>query len=188
MRIVAGSFRGRRLAAPRGLDVRPTSDRVREAVFSILGDMHGMIVLDMFAGTGAMGLEALSRGAAAATFVEIDRQALDVVRRNIAATVTDNPEAIEVIKGDASRVARTLALGDQHFDLIFYDPPYDSTRQLIADMADSVPPLASAGSRIVLEVSARHEDEIPLAAEAWGAEITMQRSYGDTSIAILQMP
>src|SRR6187402_501505 len=101
MRIVAGTFRGRRLAAPRGRDVRPTSDRVREALFSMLGPLDGLEVLDLFAGTGAMGLEALSCDAAFATFVEIDRQAHEVVRRNVDAIVSGDRESAEVIKGDA---------------------------------------------------------------------------------------
>src|SRR5688500_13031093 len=99
MRIVAGNFRGRRLAAPRGRDVRPTSDRVRAALFSILGDVEGASVLDLFAGTGAMGLEAVSRGAVHATFVEIDRQAMDVVRRNVDATVSGDGVTTKLVKG-----------------------------------------------------------------------------------------
>ncbi|MCW2949305.1 MAG: rsmD, partial [Thermoleophilia bacterium] len=123
MRIVAGEFRGRRLAAVRGADVRPTSDRVREAVFSILGDIEGACVLDLFAGTGAMGLEALSRGSSEATFVEIDRQAHEVVRRNIDATVSGDTRRTTLIKGDAERVVRSLALAGERFDLVFFDPP-----------------------------------------------------------------
>src|ERR671934_2307496 len=84
MRVVAGRFGGRRLRAPRGRDTRPTSDRVREALFSILGPMEDARVLDLFAGSGALGIEALSRGAAHATFVERDRAAADVIRRNLA--------------------------------------------------------------------------------------------------------
>jgi 16S rRNA (guanine966-N2)-methyltransferase len=123
MRIVAGTYRGRRLAAPRGRDVRPTADRVREALFSILGPIDGLVVLDLFAGTGAMGLEALSRGAASATFVEIDRQAHEVVRRNIDATIAGERRDTDLIKGDAARVVRSLALAGRRFDLVFFDPP-----------------------------------------------------------------
>lgn len=187
MRIVAGEFRGRRLAAVRGADVRPTSDRVREAVFSILGDIEGVVVLDLFAGTGAMGLEALSRGAAAATFVEIDRQAHEVVRRNIDATVTGDTRRTQLIKGDAERVVRSLALAGEHFDLVFFDPPYDHTEQLLASTRASLPTVCSTGSRIVLELATRHVQLVEAAASAWDADIVLQRAYGDTSIAILAL-
>ena len=187
MRIVAGEFRGRRLAAVRGADVRPTSDRVREAVFSILGDIDGSVVLDLFAGTGAMGLEALSRGAAAATFVEIDRQAHEVVRRNIDATVTADSRRTALIKGDAERVVRSLALAGERFDLVFFDPPYDHTEQLLDSTRASLPTICSAGSRVVLELATRHKDLVEEAALAWGAEVVLKRAYGDTSIAILEL-
>ena len=87
MRVVAGAFRGRRLHAPRGQRTRPTADRVREALFSMLGEVDGARVLDLFAGSGALGIEALSRGAASAVFVESDARAAGVVRRNLEAVV-----------------------------------------------------------------------------------------------------
>jgi 16S rRNA (guanine966-N2)-methyltransferase len=186
MRIVAGEFRGRRLAAVRGADVRPTSDRVREAVFSILGDIHGLVVLDLFAGTGAMGLEALSRGAVDATFVEIDRQAHEVVQRNIDATVT-NDRRTALIKGDAERVVRSLALAGERFDLVFFDPPYDHTERLLDSTRASLPTICGAGSRVVLELATRHKDLVDEAALAWGAEVLLKRAYGDTAIAILEL-
>ncbi len=85
MRVVAGAFKGRRLQAPRGGRTRPTADRVREALFSMLGDVSGAAVLDLYAGSGALGIEALSRGAGSATFVERDQQAVAALRRNLAA-------------------------------------------------------------------------------------------------------
>src|SRR2546423_9976132 len=91
MRVVAGAYRGRRIEAPRGRSTRPTSDRVREAVFSILGPIEGLRVLDLFAGSGALGIEALSRGAAEAVFVDSDPRAIVVVRRNLAAVGADAP-------------------------------------------------------------------------------------------------
>lgn len=187
MRIVAGMYRGRRLAAPRGRDVRPTADRVREALFSILGDLEGLEVLDLFAGTGALGLEALSRGAARVTFVEIDRQAHEVVRRNIDATVTDRAEVTELIKGEATRVVRSLALAERRFDLVFFDPPYDRSAELVADTARSLPTVCGHGARVVLELATRHRDVIAAAALAWGARIELERAYGDTVIAILEL-
>lgn len=188
MRIVAGTFRGRRLAAPRGRDVRPTADRVREALFSILGDIHGLDVLDLFAGTGAMGLEALSRGARAATFVEIDRQAHEVVRRNIDATITDGAQDhVDLIKGDAVRVVRSLALADSRFDLVFFDPPYDQTAELVASMRDTLPTICAPGARVVVEVATRHRNVIAEAAAGWAADLDLERAYGDTVVGILTL-
>ena len=184
MRIVAGAFKGRRLAAPRGSDVRPTADRVREAVFSMLGPVDGDVVLDLFAGTGALGLEALSRGAGGATFVEIDRQAHEVVRRNIDATVTGDRHAIDLVKGDAARVVRSLALADRRFDLVFFDPPYDRTADLVAATVDSLPTVCSTDARIVLEVATRHRDVVAQAVAGWDAELLTERTYGDTVVAI----
>ncbi len=185
MRIVAGKFRGRRLAAPRGRDVRPTADRVREALFSILGSVEGEDVLDLFAGTGALGLEALSRGARSATFVEIDRQAHEVVRRNIDATLSSGEERAELVKGDATRVVRSLALVQERFDLVFFDPPYDRTAELVAELRETLPTICAQDARVVLEVATRHRDVIADAAAQWAAEVQVERAYGDTVIGIL---
>ncbi|MCW2928556.1 MAG: methyltransferase [Thermoleophilia bacterium] len=187
MRIVAGTYKGRRLAAPRGRDVRPTADRVREALFSILGDLHGLEVLDLFAGTGAMGLEALSRGAARATFVEIDRQAHEIVRRNVDATLTDGTAAAEVIKGEATRTVRSLALAERRFDLVFFDPPYDRTAELVDETRRSLPTVCGPDARVVIELAVRHREVIAEAAAGWGASLELERSYGDTVVGILRL-
>ncbi|MDP9020580.1 MAG: 16S rRNA (guanine(966)-N(2))-methyltransferase RsmD [Actinomycetota bacterium] len=123
MRVVAGRARGRRLVSPRGRAVRPTSDRVREATFNALtslGALEDASVLDLFAGSGALGIEALSRGAAAATFVDHDPSALATVRSNLAATGLAS--AATVVRSDASRF---VASGPGRFDLALLDPPYD---------------------------------------------------------------
>jgi len=122
-RIIAGRFRGRRLSVPDGKDVRPTTDRMRERLFSILGHsrypaMAGAQVADIFAGTGALGLESLSRGAAHVTFVEKARSSLDCLRSNIASL--DATQATTTIASDAATVAPT----ETTFDFIFMDPPY----------------------------------------------------------------
>lgn len=120
MRVVAGSAKGRRLVTPPGLDTRPTSDRVREAVFNALGSIDavaGAKVLDLFAGSGALGIEALSRGAAAAVFVDISAPALDAVRTNLETTGLEGT----VVRIDAHRY------DDGPFDLALLDPPYDTT-------------------------------------------------------------
>jgi 16S rRNA (guanine966-N2)-methyltransferase len=120
VRIVAGRFKGRRLKGPAGPGLRPTSDRLRETLFNVLrGRVEDARVLDAFAGTGAVGLEALSRGASHVTFVERDRQALQVLLANIAACRVE--ELSSVKRGDFTRVIEAGAV----FDLVFLDPPYE---------------------------------------------------------------
>jgi|SRR5664280_153471 len=128
MRVIGGDYRGRRLSAPVGANVRPTSDRVREAVFNILyslGGVEGLQVADLFAGTGAMGIEALSRGAASVTFVERDPRSVDAVRSNLVAVGLQDAEALgdaTVVRADVdSWVTQTAS----RYDLVLCDPPYD---------------------------------------------------------------
>lgn len=122
MRVVAGSLRGRAIEAPEGDATRPTTDRAREALFNALnslGAIDGAQVLDLYAGSGALGIEALSRGAASCTFVERDRRALDAIRSNISHLgIADRSK---VVAGDVS----TLLAGLRRFDLVLADPPYD---------------------------------------------------------------
>jgi len=122
-RIIAGEARGRRLKVPRGDRVRPTTDRVRESMFGALGslvDLAGAVVLDAFAGSGALGLEALSRGAAHATFVERHRATLAILRGNVAAL--DFADRCRIVSGD---VLGWLGTAEESFDVAFCDPPYD---------------------------------------------------------------
>ena len=123
LRIVAGRFRGRRLLCPPGLDVRPTADRVKETLYNVLQpDLPGASVLDLYAGTGNLGLEALSRGAGRVVLVERAPAALAILRRNLDALGARGQ--VEVVRGDALRY---LARGDlQPFDIVVADPPYDS--------------------------------------------------------------
>src|SRR3954468_19185417 len=118
MRIIAGAHRGRRIAAPKGRDTRPTSDRVRENAFNLIGPVDDAEVLDLFAGSGAMGLEALSRGAARATFVDVDRDACRVIDANLDKLGL----RATVLCQDA---LRTLAQETRRYDLVLCDPPYD---------------------------------------------------------------
>lgn len=121
MRIIAGEFRGRQLKPPSDRRVRPTADRVREAWFSILGaDLHGARVVDLFAGSGALGLEALSRGAEHVTLVELGKPSLAVLRENV--SQLDVEDRVTIVRGDASRFAASRAI--QAFDIAFADPPY----------------------------------------------------------------
>lgn len=149
MRIIAGRLKGRRLQAPRGLDVRPTSDGLRETLFNVLGEtVVGARVLDGFAGTGALGLEALSRGAAHVTFIERAPRALAAVRDNAAHCGVE--DACAIIRDDFLR-ARSRA--GHEFDLVLLDPPYD-----IEDLGDVVEAAASfvaPGGRLVLEHARR---------------------------------
>jgi 16S rRNA (guanine966-N2)-methyltransferase len=127
MRIIGGEFGGRRLKPPEDRRVRPTADRIREAWFNILGDeVVGARVVDLFAGAGALGLEAISRGARRGVFVEVGRSSLSVLRRNVATLGVEH--RAKVVKGDAMRYIRRIAPGT--FDIAFADPPYDSGHAL----------------------------------------------------------
>ena len=150
MRIIAGAFKGRRLQAPAGLDVRPTSDSLRETLFNVLGPgVAGARVLDAYAGTGALGLEALSRGALEATFVERDPRALATVRENVRRCGAEG--ACALVRADFLRAT----LASHAFDLVLLDPPYDVS-DLAAVLARGVAVLAPGG-RLVLEHSRRRE-------------------------------
>lgn len=158
---------------------RPTPDRVREALFSILGDVSELRVLDLYAGTGALGLEALSRGASHATFVEIARPALDALRENIAKLGLG--ESTTVLVGRTEQAARRLgASGGASFDLVFADPPYEMVRDGTA--ARALDAVISAGllandARLVLEHDAA--DDPP---ELQGLRLDATRRYGDTAL------
>jgi 16S rRNA (guanine966-N2)-methyltransferase len=171
MRVIAGAHKGRRLQAPRGSDTRPTSDRVREALFSILGDITGARVLDLYAGSGALGIEALSRGAAEAVFVESSRRAAEVIRANLHA-VGDPPAKVHTADALA-----WLRRADGPFDLVFADPPYSSATQVGDGLSELLPPLVKETSLIVTESDKRAPLPLTLA-------LVDERIYGDTRIAI----
>ena len=173
MRVVAGAFRGRPLRAPPGRGTRPTSDRVREALFSILGPLDGARVLDLFAGSGALGIEALSRGAAEAVFVESDPAAAAVIERNLEAV--GGPPA-RVVRRDAVRWLRGRPPGER-FDLVFLDPPYSSARRVARPLSELLPGLLADEARVVTESAKR--DPLPL-----DLPLADERVYGDTRIAV----
>lgn len=172
MRIIAGAAKGTRLVAPDTPDTRPVTDRVREAVFSIVGSwVEGASVLDLYAGSGCFGLEALSRGAERAVFVENGRRALEALRSNLATVALDGVVV-------ASDVARFLAACQDSFDLVFIDPPWslpaaDLARRLVA--VDTV--LAPRGEVIL---SRRAGDPVPQTPSGW--RVATDRRYGDTRI------
>ena len=169
-RIIGGSAGGRRLQTPKGDLTRPTSDRVREALFSILGDVSGARVLDLYAGSGALGIEALSRGAESALFVERDRRALAALRRNLEAVGVD----AEVRSEDALRF---VTHPDGVFDLVFCDPPYDEASRVAAALSEALPAMLEDNARIVTESDKRNPLILPL-------PLVVERTYGDTRIAI----
>ncbi|MBA3301192.1 MAG: 16S rRNA (guanine(966)-N(2))-methyltransferase RsmD [Thermoleophilaceae bacterium] len=165
MRVVAGAYKGRLLSAPPGTDTRPTSDRVRESLFQILGPLEGLRALDLYAGSGALGIEALSRGAASAEFVEEDPRAAAAIRANL--------EAI----GVEARVHRRDAIGylragASEFDLVFCDPPYACASRLGPELSRLLPP----EPLIVTESDKR----APLLLDL---PLVDERAYGSTRIA-----
>ena len=171
MRVIAGRWGGRRLQAPPGDATRPTSDRVREALFSVLGPrVGGAHVLDLFAGSGALGIEALSRGATSAVFVERDARAAATINRNLDALGAEG----DVRRQDALRF---LASGEGPFDLVFCDPPYDSASRLAGPLAERLPALTRETARIVTESDKRNPLDLPF-------PLVVERTYGDTRIAI----
>ncbi|HEX2413642.1 MAG TPA: 16S rRNA (guanine(966)-N(2))-methyltransferase RsmD [Thermoleophilaceae bacterium] len=170
MRVVAGQFGGRRLRRPAGSATRPTADRVREALFSMLGDLSEARVLDLYAGSGALGIEALSRGAESAVFVERDPRATSVIERNLADLGLEQ----RVVCDDALRF---LEHGQGVFDVVFCDPPYDFGPRIAGSLAEQLPPLLADNARIVTESDKRKPLELPF-------PLLRDRSYGDTRIAI----
>ena len=167
MRVVAGEFGGRTLHAPEGASIRPTSDKVRGAIFNVLGDVSGTRVLDLFAGTGALGIEALSRGAADANFVDTVPAAVERNLRDL------DVEAL-VHRRDALRWLRD-ATGT--YDLVFLDPPYSSAPRLGEQLTELLPAVLSKNARIVTEADKRAPREL-------GFPLEFERDYGDTRIRI----
>ncbi len=172
MRVIAGRYGGRRLQAPPGAATRPTSDRVREALFSILGPrVEGAVVLDLFAGSGALGLEALSRGADRATFVDSAPAALRALRTNLRTLGADG----EVVRADAVRWLRTASGGGRQYSLVFLDPPYRRAEALAAALSDALPAVLGRGALVVSESDRRAPLELTIPT-------TDERRYGDTLI------
>ena len=180
MRVIAGTLGGRRLRAPRGSATRPTSDRVREALFSLLGEVSGARVLDLFAGTGALGIEALSRGARSAVFVERDARALRALRANLASLELGGDRA-EVRQAQVPAALRSARERAETYDLVFIDPPYSRASDLGHGLATLLPPLLETEARIVVESDRR----APLQLQA---RLERERSYGDTLITIYRQP
>ena len=173
MRIVAGTLGGRVLRAPRGSETRPTSDRVREALFSILASVDGAHVLDLFAGSGALGIEALSRGAEQATFVDSAAAAVAAVRQNLEALDLQ----AEVLRMPALRALSCSPVADRQYDLVFLDPPYRMASSLGPQLSTALPPILAQGARVVVESDRRAPLELDLT-------LLRERQYGDTLIRV----
>jgi 16S rRNA (guanine966-N2)-methyltransferase len=176
VRVIAGRFGGRRLSAPPGQATRPTGDRVREALFSLLGPLDELAVLDLFAGSGALGIEALSRGAAHATFVDSAPAAIRVVRANLASLDLD-PDDVEVRRQDARAHLRSARAAGRQYDLVLLDPPYRLAAGLGAELSSLLDGVLAAGGRIVSESDRRDPLELEIPQ-------TDERRYGDTLIRI----
>lgn len=171
MRIIAGEFRGRTIKPPADRRSRPTTDRVREAWFSILApDLPGATVLDLFAGSGALGLEALSRGASHVDFVEIAKASLSALRANVSAL--DAEDRVTIHKADAVRFVEQLPAGS--FDVALADPPYDTDQALVVVQLFRRQPFAT-----VLGIEHRSTSPVP------GDET---RRYGDTALTFCRAP
>ena len=176
MRIVAGERKGTRLAAPAGRGARPTSDRVRESLFAILGDVAGAEVLDPFAGSGALGFEALSRGAARVAFCDLDRAALAAVREN--ARRLRYADRCTIRRQDARRRLASDRAAGVGYDLVLLDPPYAMLSALSAQLESDLPALLAPGGRAVLERPASESAPVP------GLEVVADRAYGGTAITV----
>ncbi len=177
MRIISGAWGGRTLVSPKGDATRPTADRTREALFSMLvsrlGDFEGLRIADLFAGSGALGLEALSRGAAECTFVEIERAALDCLRANA--------EKLGVKADIRAQSALTVAPAAAPYDLIMMDPPYGSGAGAVA--LDKLKRLGWIGPATLISVETTRKEKIDVA----GFETEVVRDYGKARVTILRL-
>jgi 16S rRNA (guanine966-N2)-methyltransferase len=169
MRVVAGELRGRRLEAPRGAEVRPTADRVREAIFSILGEIDGARVLDLYCGTGALAIEAISRGARDAVLVDTDSA---LARRN--ADALGVADRCTIVRAD---VLRHLRRERERFDLVFCDPPYRLAHRLGPQLTRLIPDRLAPGARVIVESDVRRPLDL-------GLPLRVERCYGDTLVRV----
>lgn len=177
MRIIAGERKGHTIFAPRGRETRPTSDRVRENVFNIVGAwVDGAHVLDLYAGSGAMGLEALSRGASRAVFVETDTDAVRAIERNLDKL---RLTGATVLRQSASSALAQEAAANRKYDLVLVDPPYTMTDY--DTLARYLPTVLADDGILVVETDARTEPQLPLSQRT-------TRTYGSTRVTFFEHP
>lgn len=176
MRIIAGEKRGAKIAAPKGHDTRPTGDRVREAAFNLIGPVDDARVLDLFAGSGAYGLEALSRGAAAAVFAESDRAACEAIRANLKKLKFTGAT---VLCRDAVQVLSEEVAAGRRYDLVLADPPYRKFSDVEPALATYLPNVLADDGLAVIETHAKEEPELPL-------EQLTSRKYGSARLTLFE--
>lgn len=181
MRVIAGTERGRKLFAPPGVTTRPTSDRVKEALFSILAsqiDFTDIRVLDICAGTGSLGIEALSRGAGSCSFIECNLSVKAILEKNL--LVTGGQDRSEIVSMDAVKALKVFTGRGQHFDLAFFDPPYDAELYQQVIEALDADTLLTPGSILVAECSVRN----PLSESYGKLKRFDRRVYGETALEL----
>jgi 16S rRNA (guanine966-N2)-methyltransferase len=178
MRIIAGSRKGARIFAPKGRETRPTGDRVREAAFNLIGPggAEDATVLDLFAGSGAMGLEALSRGATHATFVESDREGCRTINRNLDKLQL---EGATVLCQDALTALRADAQAGTRYDLVLVDPPYRRFSSLQNALIQLLPEILAPDGLLLVETAAKEEPELPLPKRT-------SRRYGSARLTLFE--
>ena len=174
MRIIGGTHRGRRIAAPKGDGTRPTGDRVREALFNLVGPVDGASVLDLYAGSGALGLEALSRGARRCVFVENDAEACRVIKRNLE---TLGLTGALVLQRDAVSVLRGEGTAGRSYELVLLDPPYGCWEKLEPELGTLLPAVIAEPGLVVVETDARTEPALPL-------DLVTTRRYGSARLTV----
>jgi 16S rRNA (guanine966-N2)-methyltransferase len=178
MRIIAGEHKGARIFAPPGRETRPTSDRVRENVFNIVAPwVEEARVLDLYAGSGAMGLEALSRGATAAVFVESDPGAVRAIERNLDKL---RVRGATVLRVEATTALAREATAGRKYDLVLLDPPYAMTD--FASLGRYLPTVLADDGLLVVETAARVEPDVP------GLSVRTTRKYGSTRVTVFEHP
>ncbi len=178
--ISGGRLGGQRIAAPRGRAVRPSAARVREATFARLGSVEGLDVLDLFAGSGALGFEALSRGAATVTFVERARRAASLVTDN--ARKLGVEDRCRVVARDWRAAVRAEAAAGRTYGLCLIDPPYSVMGRIAGALADALPAVLDPGAVVVVEASSA---ELPALA-GLAADARDDRVYGDTAVSVIR--
>jgi 16S rRNA (guanine966-N2)-methyltransferase len=175
MRIIAGSHRGHTIHAPKGLDTRPTADRVRESVFNLVGPLEGADVLDLYAGSGALGLEALSRGASRAVFVERDADAAAAIERNLDKLGLRGT----VVRQDAVTALAGEAGSGRKYDLVLVDPPYEMYIDVQPQLARYLPAVLAEHGLLVVETDARIEPDLALPQRT-------SRRYGAARVTVYE--